>query len=91
MGVDVKTRKPLLTNMVGGLSDPTVKPVTLRCVWQVCNAVKIPVIGTGGVTCAQDALESILVDAHTVEIGIMNFVRPDVAFRIAEELPHLCQ
>lgn len=67
------------------------KPVALRCVWQVCNAVKIPVIGIGGITCAQDVLEFILVGAHAVEIGTMNFVRPDAAFRIAEELPHLCQ
>jgi len=91
MGVDVKTRKPLLANVVGGLSGPAVKPVALRCVWQVCNAVKIPVIGIGGITCAQDVLEFILVGAHAVEIGTMNFVRPDAAFRIAEELPHLCQ
>lgn len=77
MGVDVKTRKPLLANVVGGLSGPAVKPVALRCVWQVCNAVKIPVIGIGGITCAQDVLEFILVGAHAVEIGTMNFVRPD--------------
>ena len=79
------------TNVVGGLSGPAVKPVALRCVWQVCNAGKIPVIGIGGITCAQDVLEFILVGAHAVEIGTMNFVRPDAAFRIAEELPHLCQ
>ena len=91
MGVDVKTRKPLLANVVGGLSGPAVKPVALRCVWQVCNAVKIPVIGIGGITCAQDVLEFILVGAYAVEVGTMNFVRPDAAFRIAEELPHLCQ
>lgn len=76
-------RKPLLANVVGGLSGPAVKPVALRCVWQVCNAVKIPVIGIGGITCAQDVLEFILVGAHAVEIGTMNFVRPDAAFRIA--------
>ncbi len=91
MAVDVKTRKPLLANIVGGLSGPAIKPVALRCVWQVCNAVKIPVIGIGGVTSAQDVLEFILVGAHAVQIGTMNFVRPDAAFRIAEEIPHLCQ
>ena len=76
---------------ISGYSGKAVKPVALRCVWQVCNAVKIPVIGIGGITCAQDVLEFILVGAHAVEIGTMNFVRPDAAFRIAEELPHLCQ
>ena len=91
MAVDIKTRKPLLANIVGGLSGPAIKPGALRCVWQVCNAVKIPVIGIGGITSAQDVLEFILVGAHAVQIGTMNFVRPDAAFRIAEEIPHLCQ
>ena len=91
MAVDIKTRKPLLANIVGGLSGPAIKPVALRCVWQVCNAVKIPVIGIGGITSVQDVLEFILVGAHAVQIGTMNFVRPDAAFRIAEEIPHLCQ
>ena len=91
MAVDARTRRPKLARVVGGYSGPAVKPVALRCVWQVCNAVKIPVIVIGGITCAQDVLEFILVGAHAVEIGTMNFVRPDAAFRIAEELPHLCQ
>ena len=91
MAVDVARRTPRLANVIGGLSGPAIKPVALRCVWQVCNAVKIPVIGIGGITCAQDVLEFILVGAYAVEVGTMNFVRPDAAFRIAEELPHLCQ
>lgn len=91
MGVDVRTRKPLLANVVGGLSGPAIKPVALRCVWQVCNAVSIPVIGVGGITSAQDVLEFILVGAHAVEIGTMNFVRPDAAFNIVDEIPVLCQ
>ena len=70
-----------------GLSGPAVKPVALRCVWQVCNAVKIPVIGIGGITCAQDVLEFILVGAHAVEIGTMNFRPPRRRLPIAEELP----
>ena len=90
MAVEVKSRKPLLANIIGGLSGPAIKPVALRCVWQVCNAVDIPVIGVGGITSAQDVLEFILVGAHAVEIGTMNFIRPDAAFRIAEELPQLC-
>lgn len=91
MAVDVATRKPLLANIVGGLSGPAIKPVALRCVWQVCQAVRIPVIGIGGITCARDVLEFILVGAHAVQIGTMNFIRPDAAFRIVDELPHLCQ
>ena len=91
MAVDIKTRKPLLANIIGGLSGPAIKPVALRCVWQVCNAVSIPVIGIGGITSAQDVLEFILVGAHAVQIGTMNFVRPDAAFHIAEEIPKLCQ
>ena len=90
MAVDVRTRKPRLANIIGGLSGPAIKPVALRCVWQVCSAVNIPVIGIGGITCAEDVLEFILVGAHAVEIGTMNFVRPDAAFRIAAELPKLC-
>lgn len=90
MGVDLRTRKPLLANIVGGLSGPAIKPVALRCVWQVCRAVSIPVIGVGGVASARDVLEFILAGAHAVEIGTMNFVRPDAAFHIVEELPALC-
>ncbi len=90
MGVDIRTRKPLLANIIGGLSGPAIKPVALRCVWQVCRAVSIPVIGAGGVTCARDVLEFILVGAYAVQVGTMNFIRPDASFHIAEELPHLC-
>lgn len=90
MAVDIKTRKPLLSTITGGLSGPAIKPVALRCVWQVCRAVSLPVIGIGGITCARDVLEFILVGASAVEIGTMNFVRPDAAFQIAKELPALC-
>ena len=91
MGVDVVTRKPRLATVVGGLSGPAIKPVALRCVWQVHNAVSIPVIGVGGIASARDVLEFILVGAHAVQIGTMNFIRPDAAFSIAEELPRLCR
>lgn len=91
MAVDLPTRRPLLANIVGGLSGPAIKPVALRCVWQVCNAVKIPVIGVGGITCADDVLEFILVGAHAVEIGTANFSDPQTIFRIARELPGRCE
>lgn len=90
MSVDVRTRRPRLSTVTGGLSGPAVKPVALRCVWQVCTAVSIPVIGIGGICSAEDVLEFLLVGAHAVQIGTMNFVRPDAAFTIAQALPKLC-
>ncbi len=91
MAVDIATRKPLLSTIMGGLSGPAIKPVALRCVWQICRAVSIPVIGVGGITSARDVLEFILVGAHAVEIGTANFISPDSTQRIIEELPVLCE
>lgn len=86
MAVDLKGRRPALANVVGGLSGPAIKPVALRCVWQVANAVKIPVIGIGGVYCADDILEFLLVGAYAVQVGTANFHRPDKAFELPAEL-----
>ncbi|MEG2171650.1 MAG: dihydroorotate dehydrogenase [Desulfovibrionaceae bacterium] len=91
MAVDIHTRKPMLANIIGGLSGPAVKPVALRCVWQISRAVRIPVIGIGGITSAEDVLEFMLVGAHAVQIGTGNFIRPDLAFQVAADLPALCQ
>jgi dihydroorotate dehydrogenase (NAD+) catalytic subunit len=91
MAVDLTTRKPRLANVIGGLSGPAIKPVALRCVWQVCRATHIPVIGVGGIACVEDVLEFILVGAHAVQIGTMNFSRPDFPFRLAAELPLACE
>ncbi len=91
MAVDIRTRRPRLANVIGGLSGPAIKPVALRCVWQVCRAVSAPVIAVGGISCAEDVLEFILVGAHAVQIGTANFMRPDMAFRIAERLPELME
>lgn len=91
MAVDLRTRRPRLANIIGGLSGPAIKPVALRCVWQVCRAVNIPVIGLGGISCAEDVLEFILVGAHAVQIGTANFMRPDFAFDVARELPAVCE
>lgn len=90
MGVDIRSRKPLLANVIGGLSGPAIKPVALRCVWQVSRAVSIPVIGIGGIASAEDVLEFILVGAHAVQVGTANFLRPDFAFRLVNELHALC-
>ncbi len=89
MAVDIRTRKPRLANGIGGLSGPAIKPVALRCVWQVAKAVSIPVIGLGGIASAEDVLEFILAGAHAVQIGTATFTRPDTAFRAAAELPVL--
>lgn len=89
MAVDIRSRKPRLANGIGGLSGPAIKPVALRCVWQVARAVAIPVIGLGGIASAEDVLEFILAGAHAVQIGTANFMRPDTAFRIAGHLPEL--
>ena len=91
MSVDIRTRKSRLANVIGGLSGPAIKPVALRCVWQVTRAVAIPVIGVGGISSAEDVLEFVLAGAHAVQIGTANFMRPDMAFRMAEELPALME
>lgn len=89
MAVDIRTRKSRLANVVGGLSGPAIKPVALRCVYQVCQAVDLPVIGIGGIASAEDALEFILAGAHAVQVGTANFLRPDMSFRIVAKLPAL--
>ena len=91
MAVDVRTRKPSLANIIGGLSGSAIKPVALRCVWQVSQAVKIPVIGLGGISSAEDLLEFILVGAHAVQIGTANFIRPDFSFTIIQDLVKICK
>ena len=90
MAVDLSTRKPRLSTVIGGLSGPAIKPVALRCVWQVSRAVKIPVLGIGGIVNAEDALEFILAGAHAVQIGTANFIRPDASFACVAGLPAAC-
>ncbi len=87
MSVDLKSLKPRLANVIGGLSGPAIKPVALRCVYQVASAVNIPVIGVGGIRSAKDVLEFILVGAHAVQIGTATFTSPDHVFRLVHELP----
>lgn len=87
MRIDLKTRKPILANVTGGLSGPAVFPVALRMVWQVARAVKIPVVGLGGVSSAEDVIEMLLAGASAVEIGAMNLVQPTVCRDIIAALP----
>ncbi|MGE4293294.1 MAG: dihydroorotate dehydrogenase [Desulfovibrio sp.] len=91
MAVDARARRPRLANVVGGLSGPAIKPVALRCVHQAVRAVKIPVVGMGGISCAEDVLEFLLVGAHAVQVGTANFLRPDFAFRLVDELATLVE
>jgi dihydroorotate dehydrogenase (NAD+) catalytic subunit len=90
MAVDVESRRPLLASVTGGLSGPAIKPVALRCVWQVCQTVSIPVVGVGGISSARDVLEFLLVGARAVEVGTAVFSDPGAIFNIVEELPVLC-
>ena len=85
MAVNVKTRKPVLSTITGGLSGPCVKPVALRMVWQVAKAVKIPVVGLGGISCANDAIEFLLAGASAIQIGTANFIDPTVTIKVIDE------
>jgi len=87
MRFDLRTRKPILANTMGGLSGPAVFPVALRMVYQVARAVKIPVVGMGGVSSAEDVLEMMMAGARAVEVGAANLRDPFVCKKIVEELP----
>lgn len=76
LAIDLRTRKPHLKNVTGGLSGPAVKPVALRMVWQVAQSVSIPVVGMGGILSARDALEFMVAGANAVEVGTANFINP---------------
>ena len=84
MVIDTERRKPLLSIGTGGLSGPAVKPVAVRCVWQVAKAVRIPVIGLGGIMNAKDAIEFLMAGACAIEIGTANFIDPAVSVKVAQ-------
>lgn len=86
MAVNLKTRRPILANVQGGMSGPAVKPVALRMVWQCYNAVKLPIIGLGGITNYQDVLEFMLCGATAVEVGTANIMCPTASFDIVNDL-----
>lgn len=87
MRINLRTRKPIIANKMGGFSGPAIFPVAVRMVYQVAHAVNIPVIGMGGVSCAEDVVEMMLAGATAVEIGAQNLVDPFVCKKIIEELP----
>ena len=90
MAIDVEHRRPYLSTVTGGLSGPCVKPVAVRMVWQVAHAVKIPVVGLGGISTASDALEFLMAGAHAIEVGTANFVDPAVTMKIIAGLEDYC-
>jgi dihydroorotate dehydrogenase (NAD+) catalytic subunit len=91
MAIDPTTRRPMLARVVGGLSGPAVKPVALRMVWQVANAVTVPVIGMGGISTTEDAVEFMLAGATAVAVGTANFVDPTATARIIDGLATWCE
>jgi dihydroorotate dehydrogenase (NAD+) catalytic subunit len=84
MAVDIKSMKPSLSTITGGLSGPAIKPVALRMVWQVASSVKIPVIGLGGIMTADDAIEFFLAGASAVQVGTASFIDPEASVRVLE-------
>lgn len=91
MAIDAETRKPILSMVTGGLSGACVKPVALRMVWQVAKAVKIPVIGLGGISSATDAIEFLLAGASVIQIGTANFIDPAISGKVAKGIVEYCE
>ncbi len=89
MRIDLRTRKPVIANTMGGFSGPAIFPVALRMVYQVAHAVQIPVVGMGGVSTAEDVLEMMMAGAKAVEVGAQNLVDPFVCRKIIEQLPEV--
>ncbi len=88
MAIDIKTRTPVLGNITGGLSGPAIKPIGLRMVWQAAQAVRIPVVGVGGITTAEDALEYLIAGAVAVQVGSAHFIDPRASLKIVEGIRH---
>ena len=91
MKIDLKTKKPVIANKMGGFSGPAIKPVAIRMVYQVYEAVKIPIVGGGGIACAEDVIEMMLAGASAVEIGAQNLVDPMACPKIIEDLPRVME
>ncbi len=91
MAIDVEKRRPRLRYVTGGLSGPAIKPIALRMVWETCQAVKIPVLGVGGIASTMDALEFLIAGASAVQIGTANFYNPGISEKIALGLGDFCR
>ena len=91
MAIDAERQRPVLSTVTGGLSGPCVKPVALRMVWQVFHAVHIPVVGLGGISCWQDAVEFLLAGATAVQIGTFHFIDPAIGAKVVAGIDDYCQ
>ena len=91
MRIDLRTKRPVIANKMGGFSGHAILPVALRMVWQVYDAVKIPIVGMGGVSSAEEVIEMMLAGAHAVEIGAANLTEPFICKKIIKELPNTCK
>jgi dihydroorotate dehydrogenase (NAD+) catalytic subunit len=91
LAIDVKTRRPRISNVTGGLSGPAIKPIAVRMVWEASKAVKIPVIGMGGITTAEDAVEFLLAGATAVQVGTASYADPRAVERLAKSLTSWCR
>jgi dihydroorotate dehydrogenase (NAD+) catalytic subunit len=87
MAIDWRKRRPMLANVVGGLSGPAIKPIALRCVYQASNAVRTPIIGCGGIQSIDDAMEFFVAGASAVQLGTVSFYRPHAAIEVLDALP----
>jgi len=90
MAIDAHTQKPVLSTITGGLSGPAIKPIALRMVWQLYKAVRIPIIGLGGIMNATDAIEFLLAGATAIQVGTANFIDPQVTIKIIEGIEEYC-
>jgi len=91
MAVDVRTRRPKIATITGGLSGPAIKPVALAKVYELCKAVSIPIIGIGGIMNADDALEFLMVGAKAVQVGTANFIDPAAAVKVVTGIRAFCE
>ena len=90
MSIDVKTRRPKLARIVGGLSGPAIRPIAVRMVWECSKAVSVPILGMGGITCGEDAVEFMLAGASAVAVGTANFMDPTASLRVVSEIEKYC-
>lgn len=91
MAIDSNTMKPVLSTITGGLSGPAIKPIALRMVWQVYNAVKIPIVGMGGIMNGIDAIEFMLAGSSAIQVGTANFIDPTISVKIIDEIEDYCK
>ncbi len=90
LAIDIKTRRPRIANITGGLSGPAIKPIAVRMVWEAAQAVKIPIVGMGGIVCAEDAVEFLIAGATAVQVGTASYADPRAVERVSAGLEYWC-